>query len=209
MEERLHELPAPLRIAHKERAKLPLRQQHDLTELLAAEAGQRLDVLRHLTDARDEQPLPVLLHGVELRLRARRALPILPLVRRTPEHAVRALAEGEDELHPRIDLRRRLACAQHGTRAQGAARLPVEREADGIEQRRLARARHAMDEEAAIRTEPLLEIDGFLADVWAERLQAESLDLHRASLSSLASASRQSARYASCAGVSGSLVISS
>ena len=140
VEERLHELAAPPGIAHEKRTELSLRQQHDLSELLAAKARQRLEILRHLARAGDEQFLLAAALRVELRPRPRRALPVLAPIGRTAQHAVAARAEREFQLHPGLCLRRRLVRAQHRTRAQRAARLAIERKADRVEQRRLPRA---------------------------------------------------------------------
>ena len=195
VEERLHELAAPPRIAHEERAELSLRQQHDLSELLAAKARQRLEILRHLARAGDEQFLLAAALRVELRPRPRRALPVLAPIGRTAQHAVAARAEREFHLHPGLCLRRRLVRAQHRTRAQRAARLAIERKADRVEQRRLPRARHAVNEEAAILSQPLREVERHLADIGAECLQAEFPDPHTSSLSSCAISSRTASRY--------------
>ena len=93
------------------------------------------------------------------------------------------VAHAERQVDIRIDLRPRLAVAQHARRARLRRRFAVERIADGIEDARLARARRPVDqEERLLRKDGEVEADFFL--VRPEGTDGQDFWLHFASLSS-------------------------
>ena len=162
--------------------KIALRDHHGLRELVAGQPDQILHALRDFIQSRPA------LAGVGLKLR--RVL--------AHDHAVAALAGAgvfgiaaqtvvvpsvaERQLHPRI---LRLGGVVRAEGLRGAAILAargfaVQREADGVENRGLARAGVAGDQEQAVLTQ-LFKIDLRRAGVRAKGAHRQLQRLHRTS----------------------------
>ena len=187
VKEDLHDLLARARVGHEEAAELALRQQDDLAELLALKAEQPHNARLHLAVARpglhDSAVFQPLKHDFRrLPREPRAALGLAHVLWIAPDVPVR-VAHAERQVNIRIDLRPRLAIAQHARRARLRRRLAVERIANGIKDARLARARRPVNqEERLLRKDGEIETDFFL--VRPEGTDGQDFWLHFASLSS-------------------------
>ena len=194
----------PLVVLREQEPREPaLREQDHLQELLLVQAEDRAELVADVDRTRRAahpsaiDPLLQPRFGGALR----RAVPVAlaSLVRRHPLDPPAPVAARELEPHPGGLVERRVVAAQTLLAVFVARNPAVEREADGIEDARLARAGLAADQEDAVLREGV-EVDDLAVAERAEALDLEAVDPHAVS-----SATRASVTASSISAISRSL----
>ena len=162
----------------------PLRNHRGLAELAAVDPHQLFHLPRHGGGARTDRAVRPDQFGFGV-FRRHAAAPFRALVTRVPLDPVTLAPVGKGQLHKRFLRRISKIAPQRFRRARGAARFSVQRKRDGVENRRLARARVAADEEQPFRAE-LFERHLRALGIRAERIHHKQDRLH----SSASSAAR-------------------
>ena len=171
-EQGFQDFAAFVRLEHQEPEELALGQDHELAELVRLEAQECLHDLRRGSRRAGQHLFPsAVLHfdQAACRLDRRRALAAFLrrfLFRRTG-HAVRAppALKGQGDFGPARGIR--IVAAQALSLAQIAARLAVQGEGDGIEDRRFAASRRPGDQKELVSAQSR-EINGFRACIRPE-----------------------------------------
>ncbi|MNL11218.1 hypothetical protein D3C87_1320450 [compost metagenome] len=185
------------RIRRQQFAEAPLRQHDHLPELRAVEAEQVAHGIAHAVRLGRLAPPAIVHHHVQLRLgglldEAAGGTLARPVLRRRARHPVARGAQAEFQRDFRAQGRIGVGAAHVLGVALAAGGVAVQREADCIEQRGLARARGAVDQEERLIAQ-LCEVDGLRGRERAERLERQVQRFHADSLSAAAmSASRSS-----------------
>ena len=142
-------------VCPQERRELALGQEHDLAELVARHPEQGVELAARLVGTRGQGD-PLVAGGLQLLNGARRrilgdalAAQLRPLLRRPPHDPQPPPAQRDLQLDLRAHARIGVVRAQASVARSRARHLPVEREADRVEQGGLARARVAVQQEEA------------------------------------------------------------
>src|SRR5690606_24898453 len=199
-EQGLEDLFPPRGVGVQGLAKAPLRQQHHLAELVQVEAEEPADLAIHVGGPGGQRLPPAVAPTRELRARGLRDETVPGASARAGlfRRAARAVPLGtERELEH--DLGRPVVRRMVAAHLRGSPLAPggiaVERDTDGVEDARLARARGPVDEEERI-VPQRREIEVLAAGKGAEGLHRERERLHDpASRSPRAIASMRSATY--------------
>ena len=181
VEEGAQQPAAVLRLGAQEACEVALREQHHLAELLGREPQPGAQVLRPLVDPGADRvpvgPGPAL-HG-ELGLLGRPAVAALlgPLLLGTADHAEPFAAEGDLAGDLGADVGAGVVAAEPLLLPARARHRAVEREHDGVEQRRLAGAGRTPEQEQPVAPD-LVEVDLHGVGERAERREGQRVQPH-------------------------------